>query len=385
MVESLPYRMTPFETAVGWLPGYSQSSWPRTPTENPVAALEEIILTALVRHPCVVAFSGGRDSSAVLAVAVHVARREGLPDPIPCSYVFPGQAAMDESAWQEAVVRHLRVADWERIVINDEHDIVGPYARKVLADLGPIFPPAAHTRELINARACGGAVLTGEGGDEVLGSKRSWVLANVVARRGLVRSRAHMHAAVSLLPAMVRRRRAANALTGSRPWLRPDAADRWRRTAAADEAGEPLDYRAATRRVLDSRALQKGLLTLELVAARHDVTLVHPLLDRRFVAAWTAAVGRLGPVSRTVAMRTLFSGVLPDDVLGRRSKAVFNGAAVHRHARAFAEAWDGHGVDHDLVDPERLRGEWLSDVPHAGSLALMQHAYLAQRGMVVAS
>jgi asparagine synthetase B (glutamine-hydrolysing) len=384
MVESAPYRMTPFETAIGWLPGHGRTPLPRATGTDPLAALEEIVLEALARLPCVVAFSGGRDSSAILAVATNVARREGLPPPVPCSYVFPGQPAADELGWQETVVRHLGLADWERIPVDDEHDIVGPVAREVLDDVGPVFPPAAHTRDLINARARGGAVLTGEGGDDVLGSKRSWVLANVVARRGRVGRRAYREAAASLMPTVVRRRRAARALSGSRSWLRPDTAERWWRLAAADEAEEPLDYRRGTWRVLDRRALEVGLRTLRILAARHDVTPVHPFLDRRFVAACVASATRLGPVSRTAAMRSLFAGLLPDDVLARSSKAVFNGAAMHRHARAFAESWDGSGVDHDLVDPERLRAEWLSEVPHAGSLALLQRAYVATRGTVAA-
>ena len=41
-------------------------------------ALEAAVLPALQRPPCLVSFSGGRDSSAVLAVAADVARRHGL-------------------------------------------------------------------------------------------------------------------------------------------------------------------------------------------------------------------------------------------------------------------------------------------------------------------
>jgi asparagine synthetase B (glutamine-hydrolysing) len=383
MVDLEPYRMTPFETAIGWLPGYGRTPLPRGPGPDPLAALEEVVLEALVRRPCVVAFSGGRDSSAVLAVAVHVARREGLPLPVPCSYVFPGQPAADERNWQEAVVRHLSLPNWERISIDDQHDVVGPVAREVLAEHGPVFPAAAHTRNLINARAAGGAVLSGEGGDDVFGSKRSWVLANVVARRGRVGRRAYRAAVASLMPALVRRRRLERASSDALPWLRSDVADQWTRLAVADDVGEPLDYRRATWRVLDRRALQVGLRTLQILAARHDVTPVHPFMDRRFVAACVRSAVRLGPVSRTAAMRELFAGLLPDEVLARGTKAVFNGAAVHRHSRAFAEAWDGDGVDHDLVDLERLRAEWLAEVPHAGSLALLQQAYVATRGRLL--
>src|ERR1700749_707865 len=58
-------------------------------------ALESVIRPALERSPCLVSFSGGRDSSAVLAAAAALARREGLPLPIPATIVFPAAAATD--------------------------------------------------------------------------------------------------------------------------------------------------------------------------------------------------------------------------------------------------------------------------------------------------
>jgi hypothetical protein len=384
MTGSTPYRMTPFETAIGWLPGYCNRVQPQSPPgKDPLRVLEEIALEALMRQPCVVAFSGGRDSSAVLAITVAVARQHGLPLPVPCSYMFPGRPKADEVAWQERIVAYLGLPDWQRIPIDDEQDVVGPLAQNVLAQFGPVFPPLAHSRDLINAYASGGTVLTGEGGDDVLGSKRSWVLSNVVARRGRVRPPAYKEMLASLMPSPVRRRRAERSWSLDRSWLRPDADAEWRRLAAADEVGEPLDYRLATARVLDRRALQVGLETLQILADRHDVTLLHPLLDSRFVTSYAGSMTFLGPVSRSAAMRTLFGGLLPEEVLTRRSKAVFNGPAVHRHARAFAKAWDGGGVDHGHVDPERLRAEWLSEVPHAGSLALLQSAYVAQQGLAL--
>jgi asparagine synthase (glutamine-hydrolysing) len=144
---------------------------------------------------------------------------------------------------------------------------------------------------------------------------------------------------------------------------------------AREAAQIPFDYRAATLRLLDRRALIEGLRTLDLLAARHDVTLVHPLLDRQFVASWARLGGRLGATSRTASMTTLFGALLPAEICARRSKAVFNSAIFGAHARSFAEQWDGGNVDPDLVDPELLRAEWLSERPHGGSLPLLQQAY----------
>jgi asparagine synthase (glutamine-hydrolysing) len=61
---------------------------PQSPAAPVRDALENAMLPALRRSPCFVSFSGGRDSSAVLAVAVEVARRHGLPEPVPATMRF---------------------------------------------------------------------------------------------------------------------------------------------------------------------------------------------------------------------------------------------------------------------------------------------------------
>ena len=99
------------------------------------------MLPALERPPCGVAFSGGRDSSLVLAVAVHVARREGLPEPIPITRVFPDVSESDEQLWQERVVRHLGLREWHRVTVHDELDVMGPHATAHLREHGIVWPP----------------------------------------------------------------------------------------------------------------------------------------------------------------------------------------------------------------------------------------------------
>ncbi len=56
---------------------------PAPPAPTAREAIERAVLPALQRQPCLVAFSGGRDSSAVLAVAALVARRPGWRSPSP--------------------------------------------------------------------------------------------------------------------------------------------------------------------------------------------------------------------------------------------------------------------------------------------------------------
>jgi len=78
----------------------------------------------------VVAFSGGRDSSLLLAVAADLAAREGLEPPIALTFRYPGDPAADESSWQEFVVAHLRAAhlpfEWVCRDITTELDVIGP-------------------------------------------------------------------------------------------------------------------------------------------------------------------------------------------------------------------------------------------------------------------
>jgi asparagine synthase (glutamine-hydrolysing) len=123
-----------------------------------------------------------------------------------------------------------------------------------------------------------------------------------------------------------------------------------------------------------------GAATLQQLADEHDVRMCHPLLDPSFLEALAAAGSPFGPVSRAEAMRWLFGAELPADVLKRRSKAYFNTALAGAASRAFAERWDGGGVDTRLVDPERLRHEWLRPRPHAGAFALLQAAWMSTRG-----
>ncbi|HWC25368.1 MAG TPA: asparagine synthase-related protein, partial [Solirubrobacteraceae bacterium] len=137
------------------------------PTATPQRALEDAVLAALRRPPCVVSFSGGRDSSLVLAAAARVARRERLPPPIPATNRFPDAPETDETDWQEQVVAHLGLSDWERLEFTDELDAVGPYARRMLRAHGLLWPFNVHFHLPLLERARGGSLLTGLGGDQL--------------------------------------------------------------------------------------------------------------------------------------------------------------------------------------------------------------------------
>ena len=91
---------------------------------TPRSEFERAILPALSESPCLVSFSGGRDSSAVLATAARVARREGLPLPVPITHRFPSASDTQETEWQEQVIRHLGLDDWVRIDAAGDLDCV---------------------------------------------------------------------------------------------------------------------------------------------------------------------------------------------------------------------------------------------------------------------
>ncbi len=372
-----PWPVTPLEVAIHWLPGSEPGPRPDPGAGGARAALDAAILPALRRTPCVVMFSGGRDSSLVLARAVALARQEGLPTPVAVTLEFPGAALSAELAWQELVIRHVGISDWERIEVRDQHDMVGPLAQGVYRDLGQVYPALAHCRELVLQRARGGAMLTGEGGDEMLGGGRGHTAAYLLRRGGLARPRTYRKLATELSPRPVRRRRARQAFDGRWPWLRPDALAEAVRLVVEDSARVPLGFEESIWASLDRRGQHALNQTVRLLAERHDVVSVEPLLDRAFAAAWVREWSVLGPTNRAQAMTRLGGDVVPEPVIRRRTKALFNETVIRPASRAFAESWDGSGVDHELVDPEVLRAAWLAEFPDGGSLMLLQQAFFA--------
>src|SRR3954451_5362253 len=143
------------------------------PGTTPRMAFEAAVRPLLDRSPCLVSFSGGRDSSAVLAAATAIARREGLRLPVPVTHRFPSAALTQETEWQEQVIGHLGLSDWVRIDAADDLDCVGPVATEVLRRHGLLWPCNAYFHAPIFEAAAGGAVLTGVGGDEAF-SPSSW-------------------------------------------------------------------------------------------------------------------------------------------------------------------------------------------------------------------
>ena len=375
--------LTPLEIATGIVigDGADPGALPAVrPGDTPRAALERACLPALESGRCLVSFSGGRDSSLVLAAATHAARREGLPLPLPVTNRFPRAGHTDEANWQELVVGHLGLDDWMRIDHTDALDIVGPVATQALARHGLLWPFNAHFHVPLLEAAEGGTLLTGIGGDELFGSSR-WARAMSVA---LLREspRPRDLPRLALLAAPRPLRRAAIVSRSPQdlfPWLTAPARREFARACAADEASEPVGVPARIRKLRGRRWAQVGLRSLELLARDAGANVHHPMLAREFGATVAAAGGRLGFGDRTTALLTLFGDLLPRELLSRASKARFEGAFWACHSRELADVWDGEGIEPSIVDPDALRAAWSAPEPDAHTYLLLQAAWLARR------
>jgi asparagine synthase (glutamine-hydrolysing) len=161
------------------------------------------------------------------------------------------------------------------------------------------------------------------------------------------------------------------------PWLRPPAERAVNDALAADAAGEPLRWRARFSWRLSLRYVQVGTASLGLLGADAGARIVHPLADPGFADALARLPRDNRYRSRDEAMRTLFPELLPPDLLARTDKAAFGQVAWGPRSRAFADAWDGTGLDTELVDPDALRRAWPEAERDGRLLTVLQAAWLA--------
>jgi asparagine synthase (glutamine-hydrolysing) len=364
--------LTPLEVASGLVLGTQPRRHVASAVRAPRQALERSLLPALQRAPCLISFSGGRDSSAVLGVATHVARREGLPDPIPATLRFPSAEESAESEWQEQVVEHLGLADWIRVERTSELDCVGPVATAALARHGLLWPCNAHFHVPVIEAARGGSLLTGIGGDEMFGPSRWWYARRVLGRRMRPRPRDVLAIGLALAPPLLRRPVIRRKTHIPYPWLLPDTVAELERGLARDEAAEPFGWRGRIEWRADRRYLHVGTACLAELGRAEDVVLSHPLFGGEFISALAALRGASRYRSRREAMDALFGDVLPPPVRSRSTKASFDGAFWHEHSRELVARWNGEGVDETLVNAELLRAEWLAETPDPRTYTLLQ-------------
>jgi asparagine synthase (glutamine-hydrolysing) len=371
--------LTPLEVVSGLVFGeeHGAASLPAR-VSHPLPALEAALRPALAASPCVVSFSGGVDSSLVLAAAVRLARREGLPLPVPVTMRYPAHPATREDDYQELVIRELALDDWERVELGDEMDLLGPLATETLRRTGVLWPPNAYMLARLCQAAQGGTVLTGIDGDTLFSGSPWGRLPLIAARRARPGRRDLRTLGLLALPRQARFRLLRPRRDPDMPWLRPAGAaavaDAW----ARQEATEPAGWDAWIRWLEQSRYLAVLRRCYEALGNAWGANIVHPLFDSGFMAAVAAAGGRAGYADRREAVGRLFSDVLPRDIIDRRTKPHFSTVLWGERVEAFARTWSGRGLPEDLVDPERLRSEWLSGDPDLRSGLCLHAAWIAK-------
>jgi asparagine synthase (glutamine-hydrolysing) len=338
--------------------------------------MENAILPALRRSPCLVSFSGGRDSSIVLAVAASAARRQGLSLPIPVTERFSDAPRAAESEWQELVVRHLALPDWERIDAGIEYAFLGSVATRGLLRHGLLWPPNSFFHAPMLERAGGGSLLTGLDGDTVFGGWPWLRVASVLSGRAKPEPRDLLRLGRAAAPGPVRRlvhRWRDPPVVPA--WLRPSerAAYVSARLAASDE---PLRWNARVAALTRKRYLAVAFSSLQAFADDTGTLLLHPFLDTGFLAALARAGGVRGWGDRTATTAALFGELLPREIITRASKATFDDISWSEPSRDFARNWNGAGIDEELVDPDALRAEWLKPTPRFGTATLLQSTWL---------
>jgi asparagine synthase (glutamine-hydrolysing) len=377
-------KLTPLEIACGFPLGMNPGEPPLPDVGDltPIAAFEDVVRAALQRPPCVVTFSGGRDSAAILAVAARIARAENLDPPIAVTVRFEGGLGTGESDWQERVIAHSRVKDWIRLTVGDEIDLVGPIAQSLLLRYGVVYPPHTALFFLPLQHAHGGSMLTGFGGDSIIGGWLPAHAAEVLAMRAFPRPADVLTFGYALAPRFVR---SAVMRTGiiRPPWMRSATFRAYRSSRVEEWTQRPVrrdEFLGWQVRLRRSSMVEE---TLAQLAAGVDAKAFHPLHDRRFVAALARDLGPRGSGDRTSVMRRVFANDLPDDVLARKGKANFAVAYLRSYSREFARRWDGIGFDTDLVDPELLRKAWLEWIVDPQSALALQAAWISshERGL----
>ncbi len=374
-------RLTADERATGLVVGAEAGAepLPAAGTLDPRAALATVVREALRRPPCGVSFSGGRDSSALLALAVRVARDESLPAPVALTLRFPDVASTKESDWQERVAGHLRLEHWERITITSELDFLGDLATGALRHGGLFWPANAHAQAPLLARVAGGGLITGLDGDGLFGRRFAAIRA-ALARPGPPAPRAIVRALLAVSPARLRAARARRADAPDLPWLTPPARARVAAALADEAASEPVRWDRRIDWYARRRYLTIATASFDRFADDHDARILHPFMDRRVLAALAAHGGRGGPGTRTAAMRGLFGDLLPAAVLERRSKAEFGRAFWGPKARSFAAQCSATALDASRVDAGRLRSVCERENPPLAAGTVLQDAWLASVG-----
>jgi asparagine synthase (glutamine-hydrolysing) len=325
-----------------------------------------------------VSFSGGRESAWLLAAATAAARSQGHADPIPATLRYAGSSARSDALHQEEIVSYLQLGDWVRVEITDELEMLGPYARRAIADAGLLFPATAYAMLPLLDRARGGWLVAGGALADFFTYWRWARLSEVLAGRRRPRRRDLRDLASAARPRRSREARLLARVGDAPPWLSPEAAQQMNRLLASAAAAAPLRFAAAVRRQRTHRCHTGMRRSFEALASVAGARFAMPFRDDRFIAALAAAGGRRGFGDRSSSLLRVAGHLLPPELL-RRSDGVNSRQAFFGDAsRRFAEEWTGDGVANELVNPEVLRALWSAGSFPWTSTMLFQLAFRAQ-------
>lgn len=375
--------LTRLELITGWPAGVDQRApdiEEVDPESDPVSALERALLPAVSKAPCYVAFSGGRDSSVLLALATRVARREGFDDPIPLTMRFRDVPEGEESAWQVDVVGHLKLENWKVVRQAGDIDLVGAEWRRCLAQNGLQWPSAAHGLLPLQRAARGGAFVHGDGGDQVLAGWSRAAITDAIARRRRFRLRDTRGLIRAYAPTRARRAIETRRALTPAPWLVPAARRVWAAHQGRAHAAEPRTWPEFLRWTRRERATFLMLETLARQTGNAGAELFTPFWDAVFLRSLGLWGGRFGEGSRTRLMAALFADLLPEHILRRSTKAHFTRAFFNEPARRFAREWNGPVPEPAVVRHEPLKAAWLSELPPNTSAVLLQASWLLTNG-----
>lgn len=376
--------LTRLELVTGWAVGLDRRAPDIAevdPGADPVSELERALVPAVAKRPCYVAFSGGRDSSVLLALATRVARKEGFDDPVPLTMRFHDVPEGEESAWQVDVVNHLRLEEWKVVHQAEEIDLVGAEWRRSMNENGLQWPPSAHGLLPLQRAARGGAFVHGDGGDQVFAGWSRAAINDVIGRRRRFRLRDTRGVIRAYAPERARREIETRLAPTPAPWLIPSGRRAWARYQGRAHAAEPRTWPEFLRWTRQERATCLMLETLERQSRHAGADLFTPFWDSVFLRSLGRWGGRLGRGGRAGLMVALFSDLLPEHVLRRSTKAHFTRAFFNEPTREFAREWDGPVPEPAVVRREPLRAAWLSDLPPNTSAVLLQASMLLAAGL----
>ena len=377
-------KLTRLELVTGWAVGPDRRAPDIAEVESgadPVSELERALAAAVSKPPCYIAFSGGRDSSVLLALATRVARREGFDDPVPLTMRFDEVPEGEESAWQFDVMNHLRLKEWKLLRQGRDVDLIGEEWRRSLNENGLQWPPSAHGLLPLQRAARGGSFVHGDGGDQVFAGWSRAAIHDAIARRRRFRLRDTRGLIRAYAPERLRQKIETRLAPTPAPWLISSGRRVWARHQGRAHAAEPRTWPEFLRWTRQERATCLMLETLERQTRHAGAELFTPFWDPAFLSSLGRWGGRLGRGGRTALMMPLFRDLLPEHVLRRSTKAHFTRAFFNEPTRQFAREWDGPVPESAVVLREPLRRAWLSDLPPNTSAMLLQASWLLAVGL----